>query len=119
VADKYIAQGMIRWGPKDKAEKDGKAALVVFYDGDEVKGPDEDEMQQLIDAGAVVKQSDLDKRQAPGSDMEEEYRKQIAARDDEIAELKTRLAAAEANKGSQAGSGTSTAGGKATQTTSK
>lgn len=117
MADSYIAQGMIRWGPKDKITevvKNGgnpKDAVVVFYDGDVVTGPDEDEMKELLEAGAVVKRSDLERRQAPegASDMEEGLRKAIAERDEKIAQLQARVAELEgASKSSSSGGAGST-----------
>jgi len=91
MTDTYIAQGMIRWGPK---EAKGKEDVKVFHDGDVVTGPDKDEMQQLIDAGAVIKKSELEKRGAPEgpSQMEQDLRKELEAKNNEIDGLKTRIA---------------------------
>jgi hypothetical protein len=107
MTDTYIAQGQIRWGPKDSK---GKEDVKVFYDGDAVTGPDKDEMQQLIDAGAVLKKSELEKRSAPEgpSEMESDLRKEVEAKNNEIAGLKTRIAELE---GKGTGQGAAQPGG--------
>jgi hypothetical protein len=91
MTDTYIAQGQIRWGPKDSK---GKEDVKVFYDGDVVTGPDKDEMQQLIDAGAVLKKSEVEKRNAPDepSQMEADLRKENEALKNQIDGLKNRVA---------------------------
>jgi hypothetical protein len=96
VADKWIARGRIEHG----AGSGDNARMVSFQPGDEVKGLNDDEMQSLIEAGAVVKQSDLEKREAPSgpSEMENDLRKQVADRNAEIAKLKERVAELEAAK---------------------
>jgi hypothetical protein len=118
VADKWIADGMIRWGPKDAKDK---GDVKIFYPGDTVIGPDDDEMKQLIEAGAVKRQSDLQKREAPGepSDMENELRKLLEERDAEIARLQAKLQAAEADKKTQTGGTTAGSGTTTKSTTSK
>jgi hypothetical protein len=98
VADKWIARGRIEHG----AGSGDNARMVSFQPGDEVKGLNDDEMQSLIEAGAVVKQSDLEKREAPSgpSEMENDLRKQVAERNDEIVQLKARIAELETAKAS-------------------
>jgi 3-methyladenine DNA glycosylase/8-oxoguanine DNA glycosylase len=90
MAETMVAASNIQHG-------DDKGNVKEFEVGDRVTGLPDDVMEELVENGSVVPKKELERREAPGtpSDLEEKLNADIKARDDEIAELKKKLAAAE------------------------
>jgi hypothetical protein len=109
MPDKWIATGTIRYGTTGS---DGAPEVKEFRPGDEVKGLSTGEMKELEAAGSIVKQSELQRRAAPGTPSvdEEQYTQQLAAKDAEIANLQAKVAELESKAG-DSGSGSGGSGG--------
>jgi hypothetical protein len=92
MAGKMVALTDIHHGMEDGNVK-------TFRRGDAVTGLSKETMLALVEAGSVGEEEQLpERREAPGepSDMEKEFQVKIEERDSQIAELRTKLAAAEA-----------------------
>ena len=90
MADKYVANSTIKHA--DRADE--KSNVRTFSEGDTVSGLPKEQMERLIETGAVVKVKDYDdgssRRMAPGvpSDLE----KEVQDRDMRIEELEAKVA---------------------------
>jgi hypothetical protein len=102
MADKWVAVGEIKYGDKDAKSK---ADAKYFQGGDVVSGLDKETMDRLIESGSVIKAQDYERREAPEgeSDLEVQYREVLKAKDNEIAELRAKLADAEEKQNTPAG----------------
>jgi hypothetical protein len=91
MADKWVARGTVHHNDN------------VFYPGDAVTGLKDEELQELVEAGSVLKESDLERRDAPSgpSEAENELRKRNQELVEEVATLRAKLAAADAARGPQ------------------
>jgi len=87
----YKALTVIKHG-KDNGDR------VELQPGETVTGLDKETMQRLLDAGAIAKQEEWERLNAPtreGSEIENELRGQLADQEKEIMKLRAALAAAE------------------------
>lgn len=103
MAEKLIAVGTVRAGVPEDAKGTKRELLSqrrVFRPGEEVKGLPQEELDALVESGAVMKQHDYERRQAPGepSEMEAQHAAAVEAKDAEIQALKDRVAELEATK---------------------
>jgi uncharacterized Zn finger protein len=100
ASETYIATGMVRHG--QAAEPQDKAKLTIFQPGDEIKGLDKEDLDELVARGYAERKSVLQRRNADDntepSEEEQALRKAIEERDQEIEALRAKLEQANAGK---------------------